>query len=153
MNIINNLHSKLEGNEYYREKKKIEQLWEWRQFLFGKFPKPDTHKNMLFPWKVYVPVSEKRKYFWPLNVHGIFKQEITGVLKIWKWNWKLSRVTFIKEELHTEFCAALESVFTAGEFPTILANSMILATLPTTEDLESQVSKRLPGSENVEELK
>lgn len=37
---------------------------------------------MLLSWKVYVPVSEKRKYFWPLNVHGIFKQEITGVLKI-----------------------------------------------------------------------
>ena len=66
---------------------------------------------------------------------------------------KIKQSNFHTRGAPYRICEALESVFTAREFPTILANSMILATLPTTEDLESQVSKRLPGSENVEELK
>lgn len=66
---------------------------------------------------------------------------------------KTMQSNFHKRGAPYRICEALESVFTAGGCPTILANSMILATLPTTVDLESQVLKRLPGSENVEELK
>ena len=66
---------------------------------------------------------------------------------------KTKQSNFHKRGAPYRICEALESVFTAGEVPTILAKSMILVTLPTTVDLETQVSKRLPGSENVEELK
>lgn len=36
MNIINNLHSKLEGNEYYREKKKNRAIVRMKTILIRK---------------------------------------------------------------------------------------------------------------------
>ena len=53
---------------------------------------------------------------------------------------KTKKSNFHKTGAQYRVLEAAESVLTVGaELPTVLANSMILATLPTTVDLKSQI--------------
>lgn len=72
---------------------KREQLWEWRHILFQNFLKPGEEKISFF--------LRKSMYQKWQNISGslMFKQETKRILKLWKWNWKPGRVTFIKQAL------------------------------------------------------